>query len=124
MSHTTDGLEAAYARFIQLMAEVEGYEEPIESEAASRFKIINRMHTEVLGWEYDQISPEEPAGEGFADYALAIDGINRLIVEAKRGESDFQLHRRPCGASYKLSGPVMVDKELKTGIQQAITYSA
>jgi hypothetical protein len=119
-----DALDAAYEEFARLSAEVASYDAAIRSEASTRFKIIDRVLTKVLGWRHDSIEPEEQAGEGFADYALSIDGVNRLIVEAKRGSSDFELYRRDCGGSYKLSGPAISDKELRKGMQQAINYSA
>ncbi len=57
------------------------------------------------------------------DYKLQIDGIGRVVVEAKKTSRTFELAGREAGAAYKLSGPVFKNSDAQEGIAQAIRYS-
>ena len=64
------------------------------NEAATRLKVIDRIIKEVLGWNDDDIYPEEHAGEDgvstFADYVLRT-ANNAIVVEAKKAGASFNL---------------------------------
>jgi GTPase SAR1 family protein len=82
------------------------------------------MLIDVLGWQKADIFTEENAGKGYLDYKLAIDGLAKVIVEAKRDARVFDLANRECGGAFKLSGPVFRNSDVQEGIEQAIHYSA
>ena len=82
------------------------------------------MLIEVLGWQKADVFTEESAGNGYLDYKLSIDGLAKVIVEAKREARNFELADRECGGAFKLSGPVFNNSDLQQGIRQAIHYSA
>lgn len=92
------------------------------TEADIRMKIIDPMLTNVLGWPQSNISLETHAGEGFIDYRLTIDGLNRLVVEAKRESRDLGVSADRNGHFYKLNGPVFDTPHVKQGLNQAVTY--
>ena|SRR5690554_4591636 len=57
-----------------------------ESEAQTRFDIIDRIIKEVLQWEHGQISVEphtKGVRDGYIDYLL-VAGDNQIIIEAKK----------------------------------------
>jgi hypothetical protein len=119
-----DLIDQAHEAFKRLMSDLPSFEATLTNEAAVRLKVIDTILIEVLGWEKADISPEEYTGDGFIDYKLQIDGIGRVVVEAKRSSRAFELTGREAGAAYKLSGPVFKNADAQEGIQQAIRYSA
>ncbi len=120
----TDSIDTAFARLERLLEEVEQFAATLFTESDSRIKIIDTILIEVLGWHKGDIFTEERAGQGYLDYKLAIDGLAKVIVEAKRDARVFELAKRECGAVYKLSGPVFRNSDIQEGIAQAIHYSA
>ena len=71
---------------------VQSHAEHITSrnEATTRLHLINRLLTECLGWELEDITAEEPHGREYADYVLS--APRRVaIVEAKREGEYFEL---------------------------------
>lgn len=115
-------IDAAADQLATLISDVAGYLDTVKSEQDTRLKVINRMLTEVLGWPLAAIHTEEPSASGFVDYKLSIEGLARLVVEAKRDGRDLGLSGRQAGRSFKLSGPVFNQPTAKEGIEQGIRY--
>lgn len=123
MQAKTDPIDLAYEKFIVLRAHIAELAPTVRSESDTRLKIIDRILKEVLGWEDCDINTEEPAGDGFIDYRLQIDGIGRVLVEAKKMSRDFELNDRKFGHPYKLSGAVFKGEGIEA-IKQAVQYCA
>jgi energy-coupling factor transporter ATP-binding protein EcfA2 len=117
-------IDAAYEKFTILLEEIGDYINTIFTEQDTRLKIIDRVLVDILNWKHENILTEPPAGGGFIDYKIGIDGINKLIVEAKRDGRDFEFKGNKSGRAFKLNGPVFSNKDVKEGINQAIHYSA
>lgn len=120
----TDRIDMAFEQLKALISSYPSFANALTTEADARLKLIDTMLLEVLGWEKADVHAEERAGRGFVDYKLSIDGVARVIVEAKRAERIFELGTRECGASYKLSGAVFRNSDVQEGIHQAIEYSS
>lgn len=117
-------LDTAYHKFVESF---DSYSKGISdsvTESDVRLKVIDRIFTEILGWQYSDITTEEETGSGYLDYKFSIEGLGRLVVEAKRDSASFGFTGRNSGRAYKLSGPVLSKSPhpLK-GISQAIAYS-
>ena len=124
MSLQTDTIDSAFERLKFLLKEVEKFGHTLFTETDSRIKIIDTILIEVLGWQMEDILTGEQAGDGYLDYKLSIDGLARVIVEAKRDARAFDLTNRDCGGAYKLSGPVFKNDTVEEGIAQAVYYSS
>ena len=124
MSQQIDTIDAAFKRLELLLTDVKQFADTLFTESDSRIKIIDTMLIEVLGWQKADIFTEEQAGKGYLDYKLTIEGLARVIVEAKRDSRAFDLTNRDCGGAYKLSGPVFKNDTVQEGIGQAVNYSA
>jgi len=124
MPQQTDVIDIAFKQLEKLLADVEQFGDTLFTESDTRIKIIDTLLIEVLGWQKADILTEEQAGKGFLDYKLSIDGLSKVIVEAKRDARGFELAERDCGGAYKLSGPVFKNANLQEGIAQAVHYSA
>lgn len=116
-------LDASKSRFDELRSEIEGYVKTIVTEQDTRLKAIDRLLVEVLGWDLADISTEDRAGTGYVDYILSLDGLPRVVVEAKRDGISFDL-TGDSGRPYKLDGPMFASKESRSGLEQAIGYCA
>ncbi|SDZ69520.1 AAA domain-containing protein [Variovorax sp. YR266] len=119
-----DNIDQAFDAFERLLVELPAFEATLDNEADIRLKVIDTVLMDVLGWTKAEISPEEPSGPGFLDYKLSVEGVGRVVVEAKKASREFGLAGREAGATYKLSGPVFKNDDLQEGIRQAIQYSA
>lgn len=115
-------IDAAHARFSDLVKEVGSYIHSVDTEADTRLKVIDRILMEVLLWPHREIYAEAKADTGFADYGLAVDSRMRLIVEAKRDGRSLGCEGRHAKRGYKLSGGSFRDEAAKEGIAQAIRY--
>jgi predicted type IV restriction endonuclease len=100
-------MDNAFERFAKFKGEVEPSLGGILSEADARLKLINRMLTEVLGWQFDEIQPEQHSPEGFADYLLSRGGTRRLVIEAKKTGVVLTTSVNPKMAAHKVSGPAL-----------------
>jgi energy-coupling factor transporter ATP-binding protein EcfA2 len=118
-----DPLDARTAKLHEILAWSKEFGETVTTEADTRFKIIDRVLTEVLGWPRENISTEEETGGGKLDYKLAIDGANKAVVEAKREAVSFGLSHRNSGQAYKLSGSAF-EKAGRDAVCQTIGYCA
>ena len=95
----------------------------IVSEEDTRMKVITRILQRALGWPLTEIFTEEPAGDGFLDYKLSVNGMGRVVVEAKRDGRELGFENanvRP----YRLNGPMFKQPAVKEGLAQAISYAA
>lgn len=120
----TDSIDFGFVVFSKLLGEHADLATTIKSEADTRLKIIDTVLIEVLGWAKSDVATEEKAGDGFLDYKLSIDGIARVVLEAKRAARRFDFETREGGAAYKLSGPACKNADLQEGVHQAVEYSA
>jgi hypothetical protein len=63
-----------------------------ESEAQTRFDVIDRIVREILQWKHGQISVEPHSKgdnkNGFVDYILTANGV-KIIIEAKKIGATF-----------------------------------
>lgn len=100
------------------------YWESIKTEADTRMKIIDRVFVDVLGWPHGNIHLENDAGPRFIDYRCTVDGLNRLIVEAKREGRDLGINAEHAGRFFRLNGAVFSRDAAQEGIMQAISYCA
>ncbi len=114
-------IDIASEQLKSIMSEIVEYKDTIYSEEDTRLKVLNRVF-EALGWPLSEIFTEEQAGAGYIDYKLTVNGLARLVVEAKRDGRDLGLDNRTPGHAYKLSGPVFNSQSVKEGIAQGIRY--
>ncbi|MDM1067361.1 hypothetical protein [Myroides odoratimimus] len=92
-----------------------------ESEAQTRFDIIDRIIKEVLQWDNGQISVEEHVEYvGFIDYLL-ISGDIKIVIEAKKIGKAFPSPTKK--KKLKVLGAVLSKPEIKEALQQAENYA-
>jgi len=94
-----------------------------ESEAQTRFDIIDRIIKEILQWEHGQISVEpHTTGKrnGFIDYIL-VSGDTRIIIEAKKIGASFPTPTKR--KKLKLTGTILGSGEIKEALNQAEAYA-
>jgi cold shock CspA family protein/energy-coupling factor transporter ATP-binding protein EcfA2 len=123
-------IDVARERFLKITRdELPEYGDSVISEADVRMKVIDRIFVEVLGWPYADIRLEDQAGmgegkdmKGYIDYKCVIEGLNRLIIEAKRTGRDLGISADRSGRFFKLNGPVFNTQAAREGIEQAIRY--
>src|SRR2546426_1604051 len=115
-------IDAAAEQMRSLMGDIEHYKHTVVTEQDTRLKIIDRVFAEVLGWPLSEISTEDRAGRGYIDYKLTVNGLARLIVEAKRDGRDLGVSAQVPGRAYKLNGPVFHSDTVQEGIDQGIRY--
>lgn len=117
--------DAALERFQKLRASgvLPKHDSPDMNEADTRAKLIDPIFKDVLGWFESDISREEPAADGFADYVLGAD-YRYLHVEAKRVVPRFAIDA-PGGDRYlKLTGGHLLGrKEVRPSLEQTAKYA-
>lgn len=94
-----------------------------ESEAQTRFDLIDRIIREVLQWEHGQISVEPHTTgirDGYIDYMLAA-GDYKIIIEAKKIGAAFPSPTRR--KRLKVEGTILGSEEIKNAIEQAEAYA-
>lgn len=94
-----------------------------ESEAQTRFDIIDRILREFLGWNYGQIKVEPRKSleeQGYVDYILRANDI-RIVVEAKKLGASFPSPTK--AERLKLRGMVLAKQPIAAAIDQALEYS-
>ncbi|MGO9017029.1 MAG: ATP-binding protein [Syntrophobacteraceae bacterium] len=117
-----DAIDAASKHFKEFLPKLKEYVHTICSEQDTRLKIIDPIFTSILQWHYANISTEEYTGEGFVDYKFSVNGLARMIVEAKKDSVSLGLANRS-GRTYKLSGPILsLQPQPRSGINQAVRY--
>lgn len=96
-----------------------------ESEAQTRFDLIDRIIKEILQWHHGQISVEEyvkgSAKEGYIDYLL-ICGDYKIIIEAKKIGAAFPNPSKR--KKFKLTGTILGEGEISKAITQAESYAS
>lgn len=94
-----------------------------ESEAQTRFDLIDRIIKEILQWENGQISVEPHTtgfSNGYIDYLL-IAGDYKIIIEAKQVGASFPTPTRR--KKLKITGTILGHGEIKKAIDQAEGYA-
>ena len=100
-----------------------GMDDPNQSEADTRAKLIDPIFKDALGWRETEIHREEPVTEGFADYTFGTD-FRWFHVEAKRTAPRFRLHIPSRKRRLKLSSTHLLgNKHMKPLLEQAAGYS-
>ncbi len=113
-------IDEAEEKLQQLMEDLRTNPPTLETEQDTRFQIIDRILTEVLGWDRSCIKTEPHTESGFIDYLLTNSGRNRFIVEAKRAPTPLIDTRNDRLNYYKANGPAL--KSASDGLQQAKRY--
>jgi hypothetical protein len=91
------------------------------SESDTRAKLIDRMLTQVLGWEESQIKREPNVESGYVDYVLSCPHA-QLVVEAKRIGVSFSLPLEKKNRRYVLRGMSSEGSDVGAAIRQARRY--
>ena len=77
-------IDEAMEAFQKVREFARDHSDQIISETDTRFQLLDRMLTEVLGWRRDGIRTEPKTDSGYIDYLLSSGGRNLFVVEAKR----------------------------------------
>jgi hypothetical protein len=101
------------------------------NEATTRLLIVDEV-LQALGWSKDSFNPEENVSPGsFTDYLLRVDGVPRLVVEAKRVGHTFVAGRQLRKTEYTISyaqaafGPAfgeVLDQAKRYSVQTRVPY--
>lgn len=119
--------EVIYEEIKQLLSQFDEQKLYEKNEAETRLVIIDEVLL-ALGWEKIDFQPETHSRQsgGYIDYLLQIDGIPRLIVEAKRAGQTFRSPNARLGkyrSTYQVSYlKAAFGAELSEVIEQAQTY--
>jgi hypothetical protein len=95
----------------------------IDSEAQTRFDIIDRIIKDILGWSHGQITVEPRTNANnrhYIDYLLRC-GDNTILIEAKRSGAAFPSPTKK--PQLKITGSVLGEGEIGDAITQAIGYA-
>jgi hypothetical protein len=112
-----DEAKAAFDKLLPIWLTQKG---SIENEQETRFKLIDRMLTDVLGWKHEDIKTEPHVDSGYVDYLITTEGRNRFVIEAKRANRILVDTRKPEAANYNLNSAAL--KSSYDGIAQAQRY--
>ena len=113
-------IDVAKQRFDDLYSEWITTRERIETEQDTRFQVIDRMLTDVMGWQHTDIRTEHHEQSGYVDYLLSIKKRNRLVIEAKKQNKFLIDTHNPKVNKYKLGGSAL--QSARDGIEQARKY--
>lgn len=92
------------------------------NEADTRFKVLDRILLDVLGWQHESIYTEPPTDSGFIDYLVRTGtGRNLFVIEAKKAGLLAPETKSDSKMTIALDGPVA--KPMKDGIRQALAYA-
>jgi predicted type IV restriction endonuclease len=115
-------LDVSYQRAIALINDVEPRLTAILTEEDAKLQLVVRFLTEVLGWDYGDLSAERKNDNGYSDYIVSDAGRSAFLVEAKR-QGQIELATSATKRQlYKISGPAL--KQCIDGIEQAASYCA
>ncbi|MBI1173804.1 MAG: hypothetical protein GC139_00890 [Sideroxydans sp.] len=107
----------------EILAAYKGVQLGNANEAATRLKVIDRILREVLGWDDEDISPEERVSEDgsttYADYVLRT-ANTAIVVEAKKASANFTI---PTGVRKQKLSSSFVSGEVGSAIKQARDYA-
>lgn len=119
MTNVTDD---AFERLQKIEGEILGALQSGPNEADTRFKALDRILLNVLGWQHDAIVTEPPTGSGFIDYLVrAGSGRNLFVIEAKKAGLLAPETKSNDKMTIALDGPVA--KPMRDGIRQALAYA-
>ncbi|WP_136661407.1 cold shock domain-containing protein [Nitratireductor sp. XY-223] len=119
----TRSLDDAFSAAKTIYDDFVEHGESILSEEDAKIRIINRILTDSLGWEFESIRAETHHENGYSDYILLIEDRPALLIEAKRiGRVGLNTSDTSKRKYWKISGPAL--KEAMQGIDQAFSYSA
>lgn len=114
-------LDEGKAAFDALMVQWESILEDIDNEADTRFKLIDEILNTVLGWNrLGDFSLERYGDSGYADYVLAADGRDRMIVEAKRTSAALVGTRASSTQNLTVKSAAL--ENAQAGLKQAQSY--
>lgn len=116
----TINVDNAEEIFLSHFKEWQKKKHEIETEQDTRFKIIDIILTEVIGWSRDEIKTEPHTDSGYIDYLLRSSDGSRLVVEAKKTGVNLVDTKQPGMSWYKVGGPVL--KSARDGLEQAKRY--
>ena len=114
------GLDDSKKIFDTLLKEWSENIDNIVTEEDARFQVIDRMLTEVLGWNHSEIRTERNTDSGYVDYLIYSGGRNRLVLEAKRMSKLLIDTINPKVGEYKVNGAALASA--KDGLKQAKRY--
>jgi len=117
--------DTAYFKFKEFLTTLtDSFWSSISTEADTRLKLIDPIFHEILGWPKEEILTESSAGSKFIDYRMTINGLSRLIVEAKRESRELGIAKDLSGKFLKLNGAVFSrpTEAVKEGLEQAVYY--
>lgn len=97
------------------------YKPEHRNEADTRFKVIDRLFFECLGWSKDDVMMEEHHDGEYTDYAFSAPR-RILIVEAKKEDLYFQISSGKIQLEYSIASLSRDNPSLKAAISQASTY--
>lgn len=121
--------DEAYENLIKYKEQLEEMNNKKLNESDTRFKIIDTILIDVLGWDKSELETEHPIGETkkdedhkslFADYLLK-SNHNQFLIEAKRNERYFTIPQSYV-RTYTTSGVLVSNSDNKKFIEQATTY--
>lgn len=118
----SNAIDEAFGRLQGIEAEIFVALQSGPNEADTRFKALDRILLEVMGWERDAIFTEPPTESGFIDYLFKTGSEKNLFVlEAKRSGLLAPETKSNEKMTIALDGPVA--KPMKDGIRQALAYA-
>jgi KaiC/GvpD/RAD55 family RecA-like ATPase len=97
-------------------------EKSLYTEADTRAKIIDQIFQKCLGWSESDFSREDRVEGGFIDYVLSIDGIPRIVIEAKKNGDYFELPLDMKIRKYKINAAISKVENVLKYIEQAQRY--
>jgi GTPase SAR1 family protein len=92
------------------------------NEAETRAKVIDRILKECLGWDEASINRENHVDSGYIDYELKIDGICRIVIEAKKAGTYFEIPRTAIRRSMKVGGALWTASGFQEAANQVRAY--
>lgn len=93
------------------------------NESDTRAKLIDPIFKELLGWTESEITREEPAAQGYADYVFGAE-YRYFHVEAKRERPRFRLNVPSRSRVLELSGPHLLGQhQIKKMLEQVAKYA-
>jgi cold shock CspA family protein len=113
-------LDSSEDRFEEIKAEFEEGLESAKTEEDVRFRLINRIITEVLGWDFKEVQTEKPNNSGYSDYLLQSDGRTRAIIEVKRTSNRLTQSKSRSLSFLKVGGSGL--DAARAGLDQAASY--
>lgn len=117
------GVDEAFDAANAIFQEFVEHGDTIVSEEDAKIRIINRILTDSLGWNFEAIRAETRHENGYSDYILLNEDRPAFLVEAKRiGRLGLNTADKSKRKYLKISGPAL--KGAMPGIDQAFSYSA